>query len=151
MEIERTFRISPIREVYRDPSIIEKVRFDNYSHDSLLNPDFKKNIFLLGWDDNNELIGFMQLEVFTNVTFRMHGAVLKNKRKYALESTMKCIEWAFNNTECRNIISEIPSKHVRTNEFVDKLGFIDCGVIKNNVMIDGILYDTIIKQLERKI
>lgn len=150
MEIERTFRVAPIQQCYNDPDIIEKIRHDGYNYDALLHPDFNKDIFLLGWTDDNQLIGMMKLEAVTNVTFRMHGCVLKHQRKYALELTSKLIEWTFTYTLCHNIITEIPSKHMITNNFMDKLSAKTVGIIPNNIMIDGVLYDTIIKQIQRK-
>lgn len=150
MEIERTFRSGPIRLIYSQPDILEKIKHDGYSHHQLMNPDFSRDIYLLGWTDENELIGMMKLELYSNVTFKMHGCVLRSKRQYALESTQLCINWVFDNTPAQSIITEIPTKHQGTNNFMDKLGAINIGTIKNNIQIDGVLYDTLIKQIVRK-
>jgi RimJ/RimL family protein N-acetyltransferase len=149
MEIERTFRSGPIRLIYSQPDILEKIKHDGYSHHQLMNPDFSRDIYLLGWTDENELLGMMKLEPYSNVTFRMHGAVLKSQRLHALDLTKTLTQWVFDNTLAQSIITEIPSKHQGTNNFMDKLGAVTVGVIKNNVQIDGVLYDTIIKQIER--
>lgn len=148
MHILRTFDQRPIQQIYSCPSILDKMRVDNFDVDNLFTPNFQTKIYLLGYDDG-VLIGMFILEPFTNISVKVHGAVLPEHTKLARTFVEECCIWIEDNTNIEHLISETPSKHLKTANFISKCGFNHVGVFSKNIKIDGQYYDLIIK--ERKL
>lgn len=149
MEVYRTFDINDIQALYSLPDIQERIRIDGVDVLSAMNPDLSKGLFFVLLEDNIQ-VGLILLEIRTNTSVAIHGGILPEHRKKAREYTDQAITILFSLYPImNNMISEVPSKHKSTYNFMKKCNFKEVGVLTNNVKIDDVLYDTLILQRGR--
>lgn len=58
------------------------------------------------------------------------------------EATYSILQYAFNEINLNRIEAQICTKHIASVKYVEKLGFINEGILRQNFMIDGKLYDS---------
>jgi RimJ/RimL family protein N-acetyltransferase len=88
-----------------------------------------RDIWLLGYNQDNQIVGFIRFEHRSSVCVEIHGATYKKHRvKYARELVLAAMEWLYEVSDYRKVISCTPMCYKPTINFMNKLGFVLEGV-----------------------
>lgn len=104
----------------------------------------KRDIWLLGYNELNEIVGFVRFEARTSICVMIHGATHKKHRvKYARALVQAALCWLKENTTYMKVVSSTPMNLKPTINFMTKIGFSFEGVNSYAWLKNGKLYDMV--------
>lgn len=118
--------------------------------------DFVKNIInpghetsLLLWavlhKDDKKMIGDISLNPDYKHKYASLGSILNKNylhKGIMTEATLPIFRYAFNDLGLNRIEAQICSHHIASVKYVEKLGLINEGLLRQNFMIQGTLFDS---------
>ena len=121
---------------------------DEYSAEEMLSD---KRVFYLKATTGDEDIGYFLLVPINCITYDSHVCILpEHKGKKAIGVGKEAIEWMFNNTKCRKIISYIATNKRNVYAYAKSVGFEMEGFCKKSFMYNGKIYDQSLMGINKK-
>jgi [ribosomal protein S5]-alanine N-acetyltransferase len=105
------------------------------------------NLLLWGviYKNNGKMIGDISLAPDYKHKYASLGSILnKNYLQMGImyEATKPVFNYAFNELNLNRIEAQICTHHIASVKYVEKLGLVNEGILRQNFMIKGVLYDS---------
>lgn len=97
------------------------------------------SLLYLGCYIGVEFIGIVVLSRINGVMWDSHMALIKSG--YGVIAAKKCIEWMFDNTDCKRIVTFTPSYNRPALRVARNTGMTEFGINKNAVQKSGNIFD----------
>ena len=142
VRVIRTFDVSVCLEIISNPEIWEVISEDTATIENNI-PDVVNHIWLAIYNDNN-LIGVCHLHQKWLNTVQAHIQILKKYRQFSLNSGKCIIKWILENTDYKNLYTEVPSIYSNVVNFLKEFDFQESGKIRDCYTKDQKLIDILI-------
>jgi len=142
IRIVRTFDVSVCVEIISNPEIWEVISEDTATLEGNI-PDVVNDIWLAVYNDNI-LIGVCRFHQKWLNTVQGHIQILKKYREFSIDAGKCIIEWIVNNTEYKNVYTEVPSIYSNVINFLKMFDFKESGKIRDCYTKDQKLTDIVI-------
>lgn len=140
MIVQPCFDAQIVRQILLDPDINSKVTNELSADVEVFEPDFVKDIYLVGWVDGVPIAQFV-FEPMNEVSWCGHAQVIPSYRvEYARGFVSQSLDWMWSKGIMKVVI-HVPVIFPKTINFAKKCGFEFEGVSKrahyqNNKLID---------------
>jgi hypothetical protein len=130
-----------VNGIWRSPGVYENIQDDYTPSPDQCDIQMGGMIHLVPFV-GNQAIGDVSFRVKSAIMVEAHIAILpKYQARYAFRAAKMGIEWIWQNTHVRKIISMTPDTLPHIKKFILKLGFELEGVNKCSFLKDGVLYN----------
>ena len=144
VRIEECYDMDYVEEVLCDGEMWKRIAEDDQDIEDFTTEAINDNWRFLELLTPDGSIGMFILHPVNVTTCKIHAHVLKKFReKYAVEAGWAMMWWMNNHlpVRVRKIIAEIPTVHQDVYHYTKKFGFIDEGVNRKSILIDGEVVD----------
>ena len=147
IEVKPTRNIELIRSIVTNPILFDLE--GGRGLDPVLYSPYLGNLWLSIKKDS-EIIGLCEFRKFTTITYESHIYILPEYHGTGipLECSKYLLDYLRDNTGIRNIITTVPESCVHVTNFLDKIGFKQCGYIINGIIYNDKEENLIVSQLE---
>lgn len=121
--------------VLNDPRIFKTIAEDGMDYV----PMPEGFVYLCGYVPS--LIGCFVLHEQNCVTYECHVQVLPEHRDHSREFGKRVIKWAWENTDARKLVAQIPFLYPNVKDFALEMGFRVEGINRQSYLKDGSLVD----------
>ncbi len=134
--MNRTEHQELIKAIITHPGIYNDVSDDGAVDSKDYEPVIHDNIYYLLCD-----AGIFIYMPINSITWEVHSCILPKFRGKSLDSAKESVQWMFNNTDCKKIITHVPSFNERAYVYAKSAGLEDEGINKKSFLKDGKIYD----------
>lgn len=138
--IERTYDADFITHCVTHPDVWRMAADDGYPDPCLYFPPMADSIYWVRAGDH----GVFMAHPHNSITFEVHTLLLPSARGKAVEFAKAAIAWAFANTACERLITNVPSFNPLALRLAKKSGMSEYGVNQKSFKRGGVLYDQIL-------
>ena len=143
MQIKRIHDLEQIKSVITQPYIWPYVHDDMVQDSKDYAPiePIDGIIDYLGVFDGEEFKGIFVLMQINFITFEIHTALLKSCRgKAAVIAANAVVDWIFNNTQCKRLITQIPENNLPAELLAQSAGMKEYGFNPDSFQLAGEIY-----------
>lgn len=142
IRVERTLDVGLCLEVISNPKIWSVISEDTASIENNI-PDVVSDYWLSICNGNN-VIGVVHGHQKWKNTIQCHIQILPEYREFSKEAGQCIIKWILENTEYKNIYTEVPTIYSNVIAFLKSFQFIEAGKIRDCYTKDQKLIDVLI-------
>jgi [ribosomal protein S5]-alanine N-acetyltransferase len=131
---------------YAGPEVHKTIsETEEFIKNHLENKESNLILWAVVYKSNGKMIGDISLSPDYKHKFASLGSILnKNYIQMGImnEATKHILNYAFNELNLNRIEAQICTHHIASVKYVEKLGMVNEGILRQNFMIKGILYDS---------
>ncbi len=142
VSVERTFNTGLVIECITRPDIWKVISEDTATIDNNI-PDVIKDYWLKIIADD-AVIGVVHMHQKWLNTLQCHIQIFKENRQFSKQAGQCIIQWIVDNTDYKNIYTEVPNIYSNVINFLKMFEFTESGVIRDCYTKDQKLTDIII-------
>lgn len=151
MFVEPTQDSELISSCIRHPRVWPSVSDDGSPLKETFSPVFSESIVYLAAFDRGEFFGIFMLHAHNFICWEVHTCLLPSSwGEKAKRFASLCIDWIFSNTECKRLITNVPSNNVLALRLAKLSGMKEFGVNEKSFMKNGKVLDQIILGISKE-
>lgn len=133
--------IELITETIRHPRIWPSVSDDSSPEPEQFKPIISDAVIYLGMFADDEYHGLFMLHQHNAVCWEVHTCLLPSAWGKASVFASACVEWTFNEIDCRRLITNVPENNVLAKRLAISVGMQQFGINHKSFLKNGILLD----------
>lgn len=142
MTFERTFNWETIKAVMTHPKIWPHITDDFSSKIELFEPIKHDAAWYVLVKEGEELLGLFFLHPENGICWKVHTCLLPTAWGYrAKQAAHEGVQWIFENTPCKRIITDVPEYNVLAYKFAKIGGMTQYGTNPKSYQKNGVLHD----------
>ena len=144
MRIERTQDVALIKSVLTHPSIYPFISDDGSPSAEEFDPSGLAQhpmVYFLAAVTETGVGAVWMLHAINSFTYEVHTCVLPEFRGQTTEAAKAVAVWMFENTNCKKIITHVPSYNRLALKLAERVGMEHEGVNRKSWFKDGLVYD----------
>ncbi len=143
MRIERTHDIDLVTRIMSDPAVYPQISDDGSPDiEDFIAVDDDAIYYLLVLDNSENVLGLFLLHPHNTVLYEIHTCLLSTCRgAQADEAAQKVLDWIFNNTPCKKLMTYVPETNKPALHYAQRAGLKIEGINTQSFLKDGELYD----------
>lgn len=142
IRVERTLDVGLCLQIISTPEIWKVISEDTATVNNNV-PNVIDHIWLGVYADKT-LIGVVHCHQKWLNTLQCHIQILPEHREFSLKAGQCIIEWILENTDYKNLYTEVPNIYSNVTNFLKKFDFKESGIIRDCYTKDQKLTDIII-------
>lgn len=149
IRIERTNDIEYIKQCVTHPKIWDYSTDDGSVEKSIYVPLIADVVYWLMVVEDSPL-GVFLLHPHNSICFEVHTCLLPKIWGRSVECTLAGIDWMWENTSCRRIITNVPEYNLLAIRLAERSGLLRFGENPKSYLKNGILYNQIMLGISKE-
>ena len=142
MTFERTNDYCLVKQIITHPKIWPHVSDDFSPKVEVYEPIQHEAAWYVLVKDGQELLGLFALYPENRICWKVHTCLLPNSwGRRSKQAAREGVQWIFNNTECKRIITDVPEYNTLAYRFAEIGGMSQFGINHKSFQKDGKLHD----------
>lgn len=143
IRIERTYEVEYIKRCLTHPKIWNHCTDDNSVEKDKYTPSVIDEMYWLKVLNDNVPVGVFLLHPHNSICFEVHTCLLPEIWGQSVECTLAGIDWMWENTICRRIITNVLEDNLLAIRLSLRSGLLRFGVNPKSFLKNGILHNQI--------